>query len=95
MLKVLFQPVSYTHLDVYKRQDIIELYRNGMLLSYITPQTKDFEFRIDDGILSSDYTLKIYYKNGGIEERTVYSLSDSELLKKGRYRFSAQSGRCV
>ena len=73
--------------------DIIELYRNGMLLSYITPQTKDFEFRIDDGILSSDYTLKIYYKNGGIEERTVYSLSDSELLKKGRYRFSAQSGK--
>lgn len=73
--------------------DIIELYRNGMLLSYITPQTKDFEFRIDDGILSSDYTLKIYYKNGGIEERTVYSLSDSELLKKGKYRFSAQSGK--
>ena len=73
--------------------DIIELYRNGMLLSYISPHTKDFEFRIDDGILSSDYTLKIYYKNGGIEERTVYSLSDSELLKKGRYRFSAQSGK--
>ncbi len=73
--------------------DIIELYRNGMLLSYISPQTKDFEFRVDDGILSSDYILKIYYKNGGIEERTVYSLSDSELLKKGRYRFSAQSGK--
>lgn len=73
--------------------DVIELYRNGMLLSYITPQTKDFEFRIDDGILSSDYILKIYYKNGGVEERTVYSLSDSELLKKGRYRFSAQSGK--
>lgn len=73
--------------------DVIELYRNGMLLSYITPPTKDFEFRIDDGILSSDYTLKIYYKNGGVEERIVYSLSDSELLKKGRYRFSAQSGK--
>ena len=54
---------------------------------------KDFEFRIDDGVINSNYILKIYYRDGKIEERRVYSLSDTNLLKKGKDRFSLQLGK--
>lgn len=76
----------------------IELYRNNFLLDYknhgdIGFRDKNFEFRIDDGVINSDYLLKIYYKDGKIEERKVYSLSDANLLKKGKHRFSLQVGQ--
>lgn len=73
--------------------DIIEVYRNFSLIDYIKPQSKNFEFRISDGILNSDYTLKIYYKDGRIEERKVYSLNDMDILKKGKTRFTVQTGK--
>lgn len=78
--------------------DVIELYRNSFLLDYINHGDKNFtgenfEFRIDDGVLNSDYTLKIYYKDGNIEERKVYSLSDTDILKKGKSRVSVQAGK--
>lgn len=72
---------------------IIELYREFALIDYIYPQTKNFEFRILDGILNSDYTLKIYYNDGRIEERKVFSLSDMDILQKGRERVSLQIGK--
>lgn len=43
---------------------IIELYRDFSLIDYLYPKSKNFEFRIVDGILNSDYTLKIYYNDG-------------------------------
>ena len=76
-----------------KNAETIELYRNSFLVDYINPYSENFEFKIDDGVFNSDYTLKIYYKNGEIEERKVYSLSDSEILKKGKTRFSLQGGQ--
>lgn len=81
-----------------RNADVIELYRNSFLLDYINHGDKNFtgenfEFRIDDGVLNSDYTLKIYYKDGNIEERKVYSLSDNDILKKGKIRVSAQAGK--
>lgn len=76
----------------------IELYRNSFLIDYKNFgdrgfEGKDFEFRIDDGVINSNYILKIYYRDGKIEERRVYSLSDSDLLKKGKDRFSLQLGK--
>ncbi|WP_300329987.1 hypothetical protein [Fusobacterium sp.] len=76
-----------------KNAETIELYRNSFLVDYIKPYSENFEFRIDDGVFNSDYTLKIYYENGEIEERKVYSLSDSDLLKKGKSRFTFQGGK--
>lgn len=76
----------------------IELYRNEFLLDYKSFgddgfEDKNFEFKIDDGVTNSNYILKIYYRDGNIEERRVYSLSDSDLLKKGKDRFSLQLGK--
>lgn len=76
-----------------KKAETIELYRNSFLVDYIKPYSENFEFRIDDGVFNSDYTLKIYYENGEIEERKVYFLSDSDLLKKGKSRFTFQGGK--
>lgn len=78
--------------------DVVELYRNAFLLDYKNYGDRDFtaenfEFRIDDGVLNSDYILKIYYKDGNIEERKVYSLSDSDILIKGKSRISIQAGK--
>ena len=76
----------------------IELYRNSFLIDYKNFgdkgfENKNFEFRIDDGVINSNYILKIYYRDGKIEERRVYSLSDTNLLKKGKDRFSLQLGK--
>ena len=76
----------------------IELYRNGFLLDYLLHgsenfRDQNFEFRIDDGVLNSNYLLKIYYKDGKMEERKVFSLSNSDLLKKGKDRFNIQVGK--
>lgn len=78
--------------------DSVEVYRNSFLLDYKNHgdegfTDKNFEFRIDDGVLNSNYTVKIYYKDGKIENRRVYSLSDTDLLKRGKDRFSVQFGK--
>lgn len=73
--------------------DSIELYRNNVLIDYQIPKEKDFEFRVNDGIMSSVYILKLYYKDGKIEERTVYSLGDMDSLKKGKSKFIFQGGK--
>ena len=82
--------------------DVVELYRNSFLIDYVNHGEKDddksftgenFEFRLDDGNLNSNYTLKIYYNDGNIEERKVYSLSDNDILKKGKSRISVQAGK--
>lgn len=78
--------------------DVVELYRNAFLMDYKNHGEtgftgENFEFRIDDGVLNSDYILKIYYKDGSIEERKVYSLSDSDILSKGKSRISLQAGK--
>ena len=76
----------------------IELYRNNFLLDYKNYgdegfRDKNFEFRVNDGVINSNYILKIYYRNGRIEERIVYSLSDSDMLKKGKNIYSLQLGK--
>ena len=99
--------VSFDNNDVYmtndsgvtlikgeaKNVESIELYRNSFLIDYIRPFSENFEFKVDDGVLNSSYTLKIYYKDGKIEEKKVYSISDIDLLKKGKKRFTYQGGR--
>lgn len=72
---------------------IIELYREFALIDYIYPQSKYFEFRIADGILNSNYTLKIFYNDGKIEEKKVFSLTDMDILEKGKNRTSVQLGK--
>lgn len=76
-----------------KNVEIVELYRNSFLIDYIRPFSEYYEFRIDDGVFNSNYILKIYYKDGKIEEKRVYSLSDINLLKKGKSRFVYQGGK--
>lgn len=72
---------------------VIELYREYTLIDYIYPTSKSFEFRIVDGILNSDYILKIYYNDGRIEEKRVFSLTDMDILQKGKNRTSLQLGK--
>ncbi|WP_300390711.1 hypothetical protein [Fusobacterium sp.] len=76
-----------------KNVETVELYRNSFLIDYIRPFSEYYEFRIDDGVFNSNYILKIYYKDGKIEEKRVYSLSDINLLKKGKSRFVYQGGK--
>lgn len=73
--------------------DSIELYRNGMLVDYLTSPPRNFEFRLADGSTNARYLLKIYYKNGGIEERYVYSLNDMDALAKGKWKPVIQIGK--
>lgn len=73
--------------------DSIELYRNNILVDYTIPISNQFEFRVEDGSLSSTYLLKIYHHNGKIEERWVYSLGDEKALQKGKSKFTLQSGK--
>ncbi|NME36200.1 hypothetical protein HF862_06385 [Fusobacterium sp. FSA-380-WT-3A] len=72
---------------------VIELYREFTLIDYIYPKSKYFEFKIFDGILNSDYILKIYYNDGRIEEKKVFSLTDMDILEKGKNRTSIQVGK--
>lgn len=72
---------------------IIELYRDFSLIDYLYPKSKNFEFRIVDGILNSDYTLKIYYNDGRVEDKKVFSLSDMDILQKGKGRVNLQLGK--
>lgn len=55
---------------------IIELYRDFSLIDYLYPKSKNFEFRIVDGILNSDYTLKIYYNDGRVEDKNGTYIAD-------------------
>lgn len=72
---------------------VIELYREYTLIDYIYPTSKNFEFKIIDGVLNSDYILKIYYNDGRIEEKRVFSLTDMDILQKGKNRSSIQLGK--
>lgn len=72
---------------------VIELYREYTLIDYIYPTSKNFEFKIVDGVLNSDYILKIYYNDGRIEEKRVFSLTDMDILQKGKNRTSLQLGK--
>lgn len=76
-----------------RNAETIELYRGSFLVDYIKPVSENFEFKIDDGFLSSDYNLKIYYNSGEIEQRKVYSIADRDLLKKGKSRVTLQAGK--
>lgn len=73
--------------------DTIELYRNGILIDYrVNPPREDY-FIVTDGMTNAEYLLKIYYKDGKIEERMVYSLNDMNSLKKGSYKPVIQVGK--
>lgn len=73
--------------------DSIELYRNGILVDYrIKPPREDY-FIIADGMTNAEYLLKIYYTDGKVEERMVYSLNDINALKKGKYKPIVQIGK--
>lgn len=73
--------------------DSVEIYRNNILLDYTTVINNQFQFEIDDGILNSDYLLKIYYNDGKIEERWVYSLGDEASLEAGKSKLVLQMGK--
>lgn len=73
--------------------DSIELYRNNMLVDYLTSPTRNFEFRLADGTTNAKYLLKIYYKDGRVEERNVYSLNDMDALAKGKWQPIIQFGK--
>lgn len=73
--------------------DIVELYQSGILLDYIQPKSRTFEFEVRDRNYGGDYTLKIYYKNGQIEVRDVYTVTDSRLLDKNEWTYNVQAGR--
>ena len=73
--------------------DIIELYQNGMLIDYKNPTTRRFEFKIRERNYGGEYSLKIYYKNGQIENRKVYTLSDVSILNKDEVNYNIQYGK--
>lgn len=72
--------------------DIIELYQNDILIDYQKPTSRRFEFVLKDSNYNGEYTLKIYYKNGQVEERKVYTLNDLKLLSKGKSEYNLQLG---
>lgn len=73
--------------------ETIELYSGSFLLDYIHPNSKNFEFKISDGNMSEYYILKIYYSNGAIEERKVFSINDLNILEKGKNKINLQLGK--
>lgn len=73
--------------------DSVEIYRNNILLDYVLVQNNQFQFEINDGVLNADYLLKIYYNDGKIEERWVYSLGDEASLEAGKTKFILQTGK--
>lgn len=72
--------------------DVVELYQNDILIDYQKPTSRNFKFILKDNNYNGDYTLKIYYKNGQIENRKVYTLNDLELLTKGKNQYNIQYG---
>ncbi|MGL4903913.1 MAG: hypothetical protein ACRC34_00190 [Cetobacterium sp.] len=72
--------------------EVIELYQNGILLDYQRPSQKIFIFEIRDRSFSGEYTLKIYYQNGQIENRKVYTVGDARLLNKNEWSYNIQVG---
>lgn len=72
--------------------DIIELYQGGILLDYQRPTEKNFIFEVRDRNYGGDYVLKIYYTNGQIETRKVYTVGDSKLLGKNEWDYNLQLG---
>lgn len=75
--------------------DVIEIYQGNTLIDYQRVSKNDFEFFIRDRVSDGDYKLKIYYKNGKIEEREVYLIGDRKLLNKGKLDYVVQSGKSV
>ncbi|MCQ8212451.1 hypothetical protein NON08_07930 [Cetobacterium somerae] len=73
--------------------DIIELYQSGVLLDYQRPMEKNFIFEVRDRNYGGDYSLKIYYKNGQIETRKVYTVGDSKLLNEKEWSYNLQLGQ--
>ncbi|MGL5797976.1 MAG: hypothetical protein ACRCYT_07200, partial [Cetobacterium sp.] len=73
--------------------DVIELYQNGILLDYQRPSQKVFIFEIRDRSFSGEYTLKIYYQNGQIENRKVFTVGDARLLNKNEWSYNVQVGK--
>lgn len=73
--------------------ETIELYSGSFLLDYIHPTGKNFEFKISDGNMSDYYILKIYYSNGVIEERKVFSINDLNILERGKNKVNIQFGK--
>ena len=73
--------------------DIVELYQNGILLDYIQPKTRSFEFEVRDRNYGGEYTLKIYYQNGQMETRKVYTVNNSKLLDKNEWSYNVQVGK--
>ena len=73
--------------------DVIELYQSGVLLDYQRPTEKNFIFEVRDRNYGGDYSLKIYYKNGQIETRKVYTVGDSKLLNENEWSYNLQIGQ--
>lgn len=73
--------------------DVIELYQSGVLLDYQRPTEKNFIFEVRDRNYGGDYSLKIYYKNGQIETRKVYTVGDSNLLGEKEWDYNIQFGQ--
>lgn len=73
--------------------ETIELYRGSFLIDYIHPRSNNYEFRIDDGNIGSEYTVKIYYEDGKIEKKTIYNISETNMLKKGKIKWEFEGGK--
>lgn len=73
--------------------DVIELYQNNILIDYIQPTSRNFEFKIRERNAGGEYRLKIYYQNGQIENREVYTVGSESLLNKDEVKYDVQVGR--
>lgn len=73
--------------------DVIELYQNDILLDYKRPTEKNFIFEVRDRSYGGDYSLKIYYTNGQIENRKVYTVGDTKILNKNQWSYNFQGGQ--
>ncbi|MDP0506445.1 MAG: hypothetical protein Q7K47_05120 [Fusobacterium sp. JB019] len=76
-----------------KNADIIELYQGQALVDYLRPNKEEFEFKIKDRASRGEYNLKIYYRDGKIENRKVYIAGDRRLLNEGKIDYTVQIGR--
>lgn len=72
---------------------IIELYRGNILIDYIYPDSKNFVFRVNNNDIGETYIIKIYYANGKIEKRKIYSINDINMMKTGKSKFNFDIGK--
>ncbi|MEG1099320.1 MAG: hypothetical protein RSE03_05175 [Cetobacterium sp.] len=75
--------------------NLVELYRNGNLDDYQIVTDNNFRFDVINLSSTDKYTIKIFYRDGREETKTIYVLGNQNILNKGENDFVIQVGEGV